>query len=156
MDQIVIHLSINYATLPRIQTFFSHLQVSHMGIQITAAYPLSIERSNTAPLKDHIQQHHTTTHRAQNHSNAHEARRSSYKAWNTLCTGLAGSLNRTPSISEQPLTEQGIELSTTVFPGKGETGQRREWEEHGRSTATSLSNEAMGSEVSTGQLAGGG
>jgi hypothetical protein len=153
MDQIVIHLSINHATLPRIQTFLSHLQVDHMGIQMTAAYtntPLSGERSNTAPFKDHPRQH-ATAHQ----SNAHETRRTSYKGWNTLCTSLVGSLNRTPSISEQPLTEQSIELSSTGFTRKGETAQKREWE-HGRSAATSLSNEGVSSgDDSTGRLASG-
>jgi hypothetical protein len=143
MDQIVVHLSINHATLPRIQTFLSHLQISSMSTHMGGARTTSKERSGTAK-----------TTRKQ--LNGKKVERTSNKAWNPLSNCLTGSLNRTPSISEQPLRrpqqQQGIELSTIVCSGKGEVEQR--YVEHGRSAATSLSSEGLTREGGTGWLGG--
>jgi hypothetical protein len=146
MDQIVVHLSINHATLPRIQTFLSHLQIggmsTHMGASRSGTRTTSKGRSSAAKT-------------SQNHLNGNKVGRTSDKAWNSLCNRLTGSLNRTPSISEQPLRhqqQQGNELSTIVYSGKGKAEQRNV--EQGRSAATSLSSEGLTREESTGRLGG--
>jgi hypothetical protein len=151
MDQIVVHLSINHATLPRIQTFLSHLQIggmsTHMGASRSGTRTTSKGRSSAAKA-------------SQNHLNGNKVGRTSDKAWNSLCNRLTRSLNRTPSISEQPLRQQqqqqqqqqGIELSTIVYSGKGEVEQRNV--EQGQSAATSLSSEGLIREESTGRLGG--
>lgn len=145
MDQIVVHLSINHATLPRIQTFLSHLQIggmsTHMGASRSGTRTTSKGRNSAAKI-------------SQNHLNGNKVERTSDKAWNSLCNCLTRSLNRTPSISEQPLRQQqqGIELSTIVYSGKGGAEQRNV--EQGRSAATSLSSEGLTREESTGRLRG--
>ncbi len=143
MDQVVVHLSINHATLPRIQTFLSHLQIggmsTHMGASRSGPRTTSKERSSAAKTSE-------------NHLNGNKVGRASDKAWDSLRNRLTGSLNRTPSISEQPLThqQQGIELSTIVYSGKSEAEQRNV--EQDRSAATS--SEGLTREQSTDRLEG--
>jgi len=143
MDQIVVHLSINHATLPRIQTFLSHLQLggmsTNMGAGRSGIRTTSKGRSSAAKTTQDVL----------------KVGRTSDKAWNSLCNRLTGSLNRTPSISEEPLRQQqGIELSTIVYSGNGEAKHRHV--EQSRSAATSLSSsrEGMTREDITGSLGG--
>lgn len=131
MDQIVVHLSINHATLPRIQTFLSHLQIggmsTHMGASRGGIRTTSKGRSSAAKTtQDDL-----------------KVGRTSDKAWNSLCNRFTGSVNRTPSISEEPLRHQhGIELSTIVYSGKDDATHRNM--EQSRSAATSLSSSREG------------
>ena len=114
MDQIIVHSSINHATLPRIKAFLSHLQIGPMSVRITAV--------QTYRSISNEQQARQTTVVQPNGSKQNEAAfgRPSYQVWRALTNILWGRLSRAPSISEQPLKhphELGIELSTTVWAG---------------------------------------
>jgi hypothetical protein len=118
MDQIVVHLSINHATLPRIQSFLSHLQIDSLGSRVTVAQ--------------------SDSNRDRTKNSAATYRRFSKSAF---CTGINRGVNKAPSISEQPLRcqqHEDVELSTLVDARKNVfTGGKMH---HARSAATSLSN----------------
>jgi hypothetical protein len=140
MDQIVVHLSINHATLPRIQNFLSHLQIGPMSLHMT-------KTQNTAPTS---RVRNTQPDKSQ--TNGHKAEPTTYKALNSLYNRLTGTISRSSSISEQPLRyrqERGIELSTIVYAGKGELDQQNA--QSGRSAATSLSSDDLNREESSDQ-----
>jgi hypothetical protein len=132
MDQVVVHLSINHATLPRIQNFLSNLQLGPLRLDVSG----SQSGMQTATTR--------SGQPSKRKSTGHQAEPTSHRAWNALCNHLTGTVSRTSSISEQPLRherEQGIELSTIVYTGKGGLEQRNA--EHGRSAATSLSSDGL-------------
>jgi hypothetical protein len=143
MDQIVVYLSINHATLPRIQTFLFYLQIGSMSTHMGGARTTLKEKSSTAK----------TTRKQLNEK---KVGRTSNKAWDPLSNCLTGSLNRIPSISEQPLRrpqqQQGIELLTIVCSRKGEVEQR--YAEHGRSAAPLLSSGGLTGEEGAEWLGG--
>jgi hypothetical protein len=146
MDQIVVHLSINHATLPRIQNFLSHLQNGGMSFHMDAT------RSGLGPMS---KRRSSAIQTGQSHSHGRAVEQASNNTWNSLRSRLTGSINRTPSISEQPLRFQpqtGIELSTIVYSGMGQLDQINL--EQGRSAATSLSSEGLAREERAGGLGG--
>jgi hypothetical protein len=102
MDQIVIHLSINHATLPRIQIFLSNLQTGLLDMHVPVTYRRS--RDLQQPDRAKPRQDHKL--------------RSGYGYWSSWRTRLSSmTSSKAPSISEHPLRlqpELGIELQTTV------------------------------------------
>lgn len=155
MDQITVHLSINHATLPRIHTFLSHLQIGAMSIQIPATQgdttAVAPESSVTAR-KERAQQRATTQ------PNESQPKRDGKvrilgKIWNAVHDIVVGRLNRASSISEHPLKHyEEIELSTTIFAGKSEPVA---WiVESNRSVPILLSSEALIREDTTHPLGG--
>jgi hypothetical protein len=123
MDQLVIHLSINHATLPRIHIFLSHLQTGLLDMHVPPSQNNTLHsRSKTNPAvydnDDHL--HSPTVTR----TGGRERRRSRYTAWNAIRSTLSSGSTKASSISEYPLRlqpEQGIELSTTIYTGDGES-----------------------------------
>lgn len=115
MDQIVVHLSIGHATLPRIQTFLSHLQIGGMSTNMS---------SGQGGTQTTAQGRGSAAKATQDYLRRSKVGRTSEKAWSLLCSRLTGSLKRSSSISEQPLRhrqqQQGIELSTIVYSGDDE------------------------------------
>jgi hypothetical protein len=115
MDQIVVHLSIGHATLPRIQTFLSHLQIGGISTNMS---------SGQSGTRTTAQGRVSAAKATQDYLRRSKVGQTSEKAWNSLCSRLTGSLKRSPSISEQPLRyrqqQQGIELSTIVCSGEDE------------------------------------
>lgn len=115
MDQIVVHLSIGHATLPRIQTFLSHLQIGGMSTNMS---------SGQGGTQTTAQGRGSAAKATQDYLRRSKVGRTSEKAWSSLCSRLTGSLKRSSSISEQPLRhrqqQQGIELSTIVYSGDDE------------------------------------
>jgi hypothetical protein len=136
MDQIVVHLSINHATLPRIQNFLANLQLGPISVHVPASSH-----------SDEQSKHQSAVHKLDPTSPT------SQRAWNAICNHFTGTVS-VPSISEQPLRYQqergGIELSTIVYSDKGEQLEQRN-AENGRSEATSLSDEGLSRERSSGQ-----
>ena len=127
MDQIVIHLSVNHATLPRIQIFLSNLQSGFLTMTIpvndstfnskySESHPTADNGDNSSP---------KTSRTGQRKSNGRERRWSKMKNWSPLHTLVNKTTSsKAPSISEHPLRllpEQGIELSTTVYTGDNES-----------------------------------
>jgi hypothetical protein len=103
MDQIVVHLSVNHATLP----FFRNI--------LSSLHTAGISRGRISAAK--AGQNHLNENKLDLHSNT--ARNS---GWNNLTP-------KRPSTSERPLwsqqqQQQGIELSTIKCSGKGEAEQR--------------------------------
>jgi hypothetical protein len=132
MDQVVVHLSINHATLPRIQNFLSNLQIGPISVHM----PASQSGMQTATARSDQPKERRST--------GDKVEPTSHRAWNALRSHLTGTVSRKSSISEQPLRheeDQGIELSTIVYTGKGGLEQRNG--EHGRSAATSLSSDGL-------------
>jgi hypothetical protein len=128
MDQLVVHLSITHATLPRIQTFLANLQIGGISLPVEATSHLS-----------------------------KTAQSSSNSAWTAFRAHLTPNPPRTStsntSTSELPLRErENIELSTIVYTGKGEVEQKNA--EHGRSGATSLSSEGLDRDGNAGKKRG--
>ena len=110
MDQFVIYLSINHATLSHFRNILSSLHMGSMSTHMGASRsPTCKGRSSAAQA-------------GQNHLNESKVDRPS---WKILCNR---STERSASISEQPLwsqeQQQGIELSTITYSGKGEAEQR--------------------------------
>lgn len=123
MDQIVVHLSINHATLPRIQIFLANLQTATIGLQMPVDRISSTMGSKTPKSKStqDDDEHPTITSRDRSKSKG----RWRYKSWHAIKDTISTkSTTKAPSISEHPLRlqpEQGIELSTTVYTGDGES-----------------------------------
>lgn len=135
MDQIVVHLSICHATLPRIQTFLSHLQIGGMSTNMGSG------QGGTRM----IQGRSSAARSTRDYVRRSRLGQTSEKAWSSLCDRVTGSLKRSPSISEQPLRhrqqQQGLELPTIVYPGEDECEERNV--ELGRSLAVSLASKSL-------------
>jgi hypothetical protein len=123
MDQIVVHLSINHATLPRIHTFLAHLQTGLLDMHVPPSQNnTQISKSRTNPTghgdNDHLDSPTPTR------SGGRERRRPKHTTWNAIRSTLSTKSSKASSISEYPLRlqpEHGIELSTTVYTGDGES-----------------------------------
>ncbi|USP78385.1 hypothetical protein yc1106_05659 [Curvularia clavata] len=147
MDQIVVHLSINHATLPRIQNFLSHLQVGPLIPETTVAQSAS-DRSKGGSRSNNSKYAKLSQNDA-NKSGPNIGRQLSHR-WSTLYAGLNKGLGKEPSISEQPLRSERheeIELSTMVYVGED---VHREGKVHrGQSAAISLSSDGANQDTAT-------
>lgn len=148
MDQIVVHLSINHATLPRIQSFLSHLQVGPLIPETTVAQSAS-DRSKGRNGTGSRSNHSKYAKLSQNDVNKSGSRQSSH-VWSALYAGFNKGLGRAPSISEQPLRAErhdAIELSTMVHTGED---VHKEGKVHRvQSAAISLSSDSANQENTT-------
>jgi hypothetical protein len=109
MDQFVIHLSINHATLPRIQIFLSNLQTGLLDMQIPTVYRPSRFSKRSQPDRTKSNQDSTLQ--------SHHTRLS--WCWPQM---LGMTSSKASSISEHPLQlrpELDIELSTVVHADNG-------------------------------------
>lgn len=144
MDQIVVHLSINHATLPRIQSFLAHLQVGPLIPEAAVAQSASDRskgRSDTGSRCNHSKYAMLSQKDVNSKSESNPGRPSSH-VWSALCAGLNKGFAKAPSISEQPLRgerHEDIELSTMIHAGEDIS---KEGKVHGvQSAAISLSSD---------------
>ncbi|KAF2847929.1 hypothetical protein T440DRAFT_520366 [Plenodomus tracheiphilus IPT5] len=154
MDQIVVHLSINHATLPRIQNFLSHLQMGPINI-FTVRGDTSASRAKVDAAAGQVQaQQRAAAHTNESQSSSSRQGKPFYKAFSALYSSLAGPLRRASSISEQPLKEQpgqGIELQPrAVYTGKNNMEESNA--RNSQSAATSFSSDVSDRDDSTTQI----
>lgn len=144
MDQIVVHLSINHATLPRIQTFLSHLQIGSSSSKATGAHSSSNRGKTQSSSVAYV-----------THTSGSKIGQQSTKMLNVVCKKFKVGLAKAPSISEQPLRyeqQEDIELSTMVHAGKSAL---REGGAHEGPSATALiSSEVVHEEEGSSQVDG--
>jgi hypothetical protein len=126
MDQAAVFCSINHATLPRIKNFLSNLKTGGLSTHMSAS------RSGTSSTSKGGS---SATKTDQSHLNENKVYQIFNNVSHKLRSCFRGSLNRSPSISELPLTQQGIELSTI------KAGQRNV--EQDQSAAALLSSEVL-------------
>ena len=103
MDQIVVHLSLNHATFPRIQNFLSNLQIGYTTMHGSTAQshiPAPKTHSNTALPKDRSPEQMCAPEDGRQ-PNEDSMKRLLCTAWNNLYNHLTGGPNRTPNISGQ-------------------------------------------------------
>lgn len=123
MDQIVVHLSINHATFPRIQSFLSHLQIGPVvpGNTVTqSGSDRSKAKLGTGSRSNGSRYAKLSQKDTNNKSGVHVGKPSTH-IWSTLYVGLNNGPTKVPSISEQPLRceqQEEIELSTIAHTGE--------------------------------------
>lgn len=150
LDQVVVHLSINQATLPRIHVFLSNLQTGLLVTQLTAG-PANPRKSKSKH-SDPNDPNDPNDDSLQLSGTSEQERSTSRWRWSSK---PEGSLSRRKSkmlkmlqfdrsdndkegsISESPLRlqpEQGIEMSTTIYAdgrstnsASGKHEDREEW-----------------------------
>lgn len=129
LDQVIVHLSINHATLPRVHVFLSNLQTGLLVTQLTTAAPTATrskgsKRSGDAgDADDAVPLSGTGTRDRSARWKPHGSlsRRKVLRMLNLDRSG-GGDAAKEGSISESPLRlqpEQGIELSTTIYADCG-------------------------------------
>ncbi|PVH99995.1 hypothetical protein DM02DRAFT_655868 [Periconia macrospinosa] len=110
LDQVVVHLSINHTTLPRIHVFFSNLQTGLLVTQVTARG----ENSRSKGSKQTDEQERSSGWKWSNKSRGSLSKSKMIK----MLRIDRSERRKEGSISESPLRlqpEQGIELSTTIY-----------------------------------------
>jgi len=122
IDQVVVHLSINQATLPRVHVFLGNLQTGLLTTRITAKDRPKGTKGSRGPYSGNS----SGLHSFKKAISSKNAASSSKPHSNSMLSGLFSSkrssgYNRKPgSISENPLNlhpENGIELSTSIYAG---------------------------------------
>jgi hypothetical protein len=156
MDQIVVHLSTNHATLPRLQIFLSQLQIGPMSIQA----PVLKGDASTSRFWHNVATHTNqlpqegTSQLSRKQPNRTGIGQVLHNACNAVCNSLTLPLKRAHSISEEPLQcQQDIELRpTTVCVRERACAQKTS--QNNLSPAASLPSDSSNGEDGTNAIEG--
>jgi hypothetical protein len=121
VDQLVVHLSINQATVPRVHVFLGSLQTGLLMTRITANQTSHSKRSGNNG--NGFSNSNSSTFKKAIWSSSNSSKLRSSLA-NIFTPKRSNTQQKASSISENPLNlhpDQGIELSTSIYAGDQES-----------------------------------